>query len=123
MPATAKAAISDETPVKLAEYLKSTNPPAPLFNYMEWGGYLGWEMYPRYQMFIDGRFEAREVQVWEDYLSVSNARADWQKTLDRYKIRTLILNKTYHDDLIPIVDETSTWRKVYDDKMGVVYTR
>ncbi len=123
VPQSAKASVSDATPIKLAEFLKSTNPPAPLFNYMEWGGYLEWEMYPRYQMFIDGRFEAREVQVWKDYLSVSNARADWQKTLDHYKIRTLILNKTFHDDLIPMVDETPTWRKVYEDTMGVVYTR
>ena len=123
VPASAKGVVSEATPVEMAEFLKASKPPAPLFNYMEWGGYLEWEMYPRYQMFIDGRFEAREVQVWKDYLSVSSARADWQKTLDNYKVRTLILNKTFHDDLLPIVDAAPAWRKVYEDDKGVVYTR
>ena len=90
---------------------------------MEWGGYLEWELYPQYQLFIDGRFEARQVQVWKDYLSISRARADWQDTLDRYGVNTLILDKQFHADLIRILKTTNTWRKVYEDKMGVVFVK
>ena len=71
----------------------------------------------------DGRFEARKVEVWNDYLSVSRGHANWQKTLDRYGVKTLVLNKEFHDDLIPLVAQDATWRKVYEDKAGIVYTR
>jgi hypothetical protein len=123
VPADSVPALSESTPVKLAEYIKANRPPAPLFNYMEWGGYLEWELYPQYQLFIDGRFEARQVQVWRDYLSVSRARADWQETLDRYGVKTLVLNKEFHEDLIRTVKSAAAWQKVYEDKLGAVFTR
>jgi hypothetical protein len=120
---TARAAVSGDTPVELAEFLKSRDVPGPVFNYMEWGGYLENELYPRYQMFIDGRFEARQVPVWNDYLSVSRGRGDWQQTLDRYGVRTLVLSKQFHRDLISFVAATHAWRTVYDDKTAIVYVR
>lgn len=123
VPAKEVGALSESTPVELARFVKEKQPPAPLFNYMEWGGYLEWELYPRYRMFIDGRFEARQVQVWKDYLSVSRGRADWQRTLDHYGVQTLILSKSWHADLITIVEASRGWEKVYSDEMGVVYTR
>jgi hypothetical protein len=115
--------LGDSTPIKLADFLKTEQVPAPIFNYMEWGGYLEWELYPQYQLFIDGRFEARQVQVWEDYLSISRGRADWQKTLDSYNVRTLVLNKEFHDGLIPFVKESAEWKQVYEDKQGLVFEK
>jgi hypothetical protein len=123
VPEESKAALAKDTPKALGDYLKANDPPGPLFNYMEWGGYLGWELYPEYKMFIDGRFEARQVQVWKDYMAVSRARADWQETLRRYGVKTLILNKEFHADLIRTVRDTEGWREVYEDKMGTVFVR
>jgi hypothetical protein len=132
VPASAKAALSEDTPVELAAFLKdgldSGAIAEPLFNYLEWGGYLGWALFEygpphKHQMFVDGRFEARQVKVWDDYLSVSRGRADWQQTLDHYDIRTLILNKEFHKYLLPFVAQSNIWKKVYEDKAGVVYVR
>lgn len=123
VPRANAGALSDDTPSKLAVYLESAKLPKPLFNYMEWGGYLEWILYPEYRMFIDGRFEARQVQVWKDYLSISRARADWQKTLDGYGVKTLVLNKDFHHDLIGFAQLSKDWRKVYEDKLGVVFVR
>lgn len=123
VPDASKTALGDSTPIKLADFLKTEHVPAPIFNYMEWGGYLEWELYPQYQLFIDGRFEARQVQVWEDYLSISRGRADWQKTLDSYNVRTLVLNKEFHDGLIPFVKESPEWKQVYEDKQGLVFEK
>ncbi len=118
-----KAVVSAGTPTKLADFLEQNNLPAPIFNYMEWGGYLEWRLYPQRQMFIDGRFEARTLPVWEDYLSVSAARADWQLTLDRYDIRTLVLSKQFHKSLIPFALTSPAWHKVYEDKLGLVLVK
>ncbi len=75
------------------------------------------------QMFIDGRFEARQVEVWNDYLSVSRGRADWQETLDKYGVKTLVLNKEFQVALIPFVEVSKTWTRAYEDKNGLVFTR
>ncbi len=123
VPAPARVALAANTPSKLSSFIKSANVPTPIFNYMEWGGYLEWELYPTYKMFIDGRFEARKVEVWKDYLSVSRGRSDWQSTLDKYAVRTLVLNKEFHADLIPFVAKSPMWKKVYEDKVSLVYTR
>ena len=123
VPAPARVALSPSTPEKIATFLKNSSVPTPVFNYMEWGGYLEWALYPQYQMFIDGRFEARQVQVWKDYLSISRGRVDWQQTLDKYGIRTLVLSKEFHADFIPFVAASPNWHKAYEDKQGVVFTR
>jgi len=123
VPAPARVALSPTTPEKIATFLKDTDVPTPIFNYMEWGGYLEWALYPQYQMFIDGRFEARQIPVWNDYLSISRARADWQQTLDKYNIRTLVLSKDFHAELITFVSASPTWKKAYEDKQGVVFIR
>jgi hypothetical protein len=116
------------TPVALADFLATgardaPAPPGPLFNYMEWGGYLEWRLYPQHQMFIDGRFEARQQQVWDDYLAISRGAATWQERLDRYQVRTLILNKRFHQDLLPLVQAVAGWRQVYEDEQALVFTR
>ena len=53
----------------------------------------------------------------------SRARADWQDTLRRYGVNTLVLNKEFHTDLIRTVRQERGWQKAYEDKMGVVFTR
>jgi hypothetical protein len=116
------------TPVRLGEFLAGgaravPPPPGPVFNYMEWGGYLEWALYPRQQLFIDGRFEARQQQVWDDYLDISRGAATWQQRLDSYGVRTLVLNKTFHRALIPLVQATPTWQQVYQDTQAIVFTR
>jgi len=123
VPAPARVALAPSTPENIATFLKNSNVPTPIFNYMEWGGYLEWALYPQYQMFIDGRFEARQIPVWDDYLSISRGRADWQQTLDKYNIRTLVLSKDFHSQLISFVSASPTWKKAYEDKQGVVFTR
>lgn len=120
VPQASKGYLAEGTPEGVAEYVRTSRPPAPLFNYMEWGGYLGWALYPQYQMFVDGRFEAREVQVWNDYLAVWRARADWQEVLDRYGVNTLVLSKADMPGFIRFVEESPTWNEVYEDKLGAV---
>jgi hypothetical protein len=123
VPEASKGYLAGNTPTEVAEYVRTERPPAPVFNYMEWGGYLEWELYPRYQMFIDGRFEAREVEVWNDYLAVFRARADWAEVLDRYGVNTLVLNKTAMPSLVRFVWASPEWSKSYEDEMGVVFVR
>jgi hypothetical protein len=101
------------TPTAVAAWLAAQPVRGPLFNYMEWGGYLEWVLYPERQMFIDGRFEARQPQVWDDYLAISRGSRDWEARLAKYGVDTLILNAGFDKDLIPLVQASPAWQQVY----------
>ncbi|HUS15372.1 MAG TPA: hypothetical protein VM536_10195 [Chloroflexia bacterium] len=110
---TPEKALDKTTPVALAAWLAAQPPHGQVFNYMEWGGYLEWVLYPGRQLFIDGRFEARRPQVWDDYLAISRGAGDWQARLDRYAIGTLVLNRSFHSTLVPLVEASPQWQRVY----------
>ncbi|MFV2057191.1 MAG: hypothetical protein ACC707_12035, partial [Thiohalomonadales bacterium] len=42
-------------PSAATQYISQNRPPARLFNAFEYGGYLGWKLYPDYKIFIDQR--------------------------------------------------------------------
>ncbi len=42
-------------PKYTVDFIKKNHLPSPLFNTYGWGGYLIWELYPDYRVFIDGR--------------------------------------------------------------------
>ena len=132
----------DIRPQHLADYLQQREAAGTLngriFNYMEWGGYLEWKLYPQQQMFIDGRFEARQVQVWDDYIHISKGYAPWQDLLNQPQygdIRFLVLSDGYQKDLLPLVNASANWKLVWpapntpDDQLdgknarGYVYER
>ena len=123
---TPAAALAPTTPTAVAHWLAGRPPHGPLFNYMEWGGYLEWTLFPSRQLFIDGRFEAREPQVWDDYLAISRGAPDWQARLDKYGVQTLVLNRSFDSALIPLVSASPHWSQVYpaqpaDDPAAVVF--
>jgi hypothetical protein len=75
-----------------------------IFNQWEWGGYLGWRLYPWYKVFCDGRYIFHS-QLAETAQAASNPGL-WQKYLEEKRIQgALLLNlelvfptrKTYPD--------------------------
>ena len=121
-------ALDKSTPVALGRWLAAQPVHDHLFNYMEWGGYLEWVLYPRQQLFIDGRFEARQRSVWDDYLAISQGSGDWEARLARYGVNTLVLNRGFHATLIPLVQASPHWQQVYpeagtSDPAAVVFYR
>lgn len=123
VPPASRTALHSDTPVEIGEFLAELSVPEPVFNHMEWGGYLGWRLYPRYRMFVDGRIEARQLRVWQDYLAISDGQSDPLRSLDEYGVRTLILSKWFQSGLITQVETSGDWSKVYEDNKGVIYTR
>ncbi len=115
------AVLAPTTPVALGRWLAAAPVHGPVFNYMEWGGYLEWVLYPRQQLFIDGRFEARQTQVWDDYLAISQGSSDWEARLARYGVGTLVLKRDFDHDLIPLVQASSDWQQVYQDAAALVF--
>jgi hypothetical protein len=115
--------ISMETPVEATQFLLDERLPAPIFHAMAFGSYLIWAAEPEYKVFVDGRIGPYSQKVWNDYLLISTGRAGWEKRLEHYGVKTLMLSPGGQPALIDSVKASPAWRLVYEDRSAVIFTR
>jgi hypothetical protein len=95
-----------------------------IFSRFEWGEYLSWSLAPHgYTVFMDGRIEIFPDKVWADYSAVTRGRGDWEEILDTYHVDCLLLDKTYHADLLPQVERSPAWKRVFSSGKAVLFLR
>jgi hypothetical protein len=92
-----------------------------IFSEDEWGDYLIYQLYPAKKVFIDGRSDFYGDEFGERYLDLMNVKYDWQKTLDKYAIDTIVLSPKFA--LTSTLKISRDWRVVYDDKTTLVFRR
>ena len=110
---------SQSFPVQAVAWIAANQPPGPLFNSYNWGGYLTWQL-RQYPVFMDGRTDLYNDEIIDQWLEVVNMGPGWQETLDRWKIRLVILEPDR-----PVVKglEAVGWKRYYADRQAVVYGR
>ena len=87
----------------------------------EWGDYLIYQLYPGKKVFIDGRSDFYGDEFGERYLDLMNIHWDWQKTLDKYAIDTILISPKF--GLSSTLKISPDWRIVYDDGVSLVFRR
>lgn len=110
-------------PAQAVDYLIEEQPTGPLLNSYNFGGYLIWRLYPRYQAFIDGRAEFiyEDAFISDYYTHIWQARGDWQDYLDRFNINLIVIEK--NGALSPLLRESPRWRLLHEDALAVVFQR
>jgi hypothetical protein len=94
-------------------------PEARIFTHDEWGDYLIYRLYPKTKVFLDGRSDFYGPEFEEKYLRIFNVKYDWEPSLRRYGINTILLPTGA--SLAGALKESSRWRVVYDDGQAVVF--
>jgi len=122
LPAKKAGLISAETPVAATDLIMRHCPPR-LFHYAAYGSYLIWAAAPRVQVFVDPRIELYSPEVWTTYHALSRGDPGWQRTLDRYGVNTLLLDRAEQPGLIRAAGADPHWRLIYDDPVCVVFVR
>jgi hypothetical protein len=87
----------------------------------QWGDYLIYHLYPAKKVFIDGRSDFYGDKFGLRYLDLVQVKYDWQKTLDKYAIDTIVLKPDWA--LASTLKISRDWRVVYDDTVSVVFRR
>jgi hypothetical protein len=112
-------AISREYPVNAANFVRQNSYPGPLYNHLDWGGFLMWYM-PQYPVAIDGRNDLygdeMDLRAWnssqgESYMS--------DPTLNESELVVLPKNLP----LAILLNIDSRFRLVYEDGLSVVFVR
>ena len=91
-----------------------------IFTPDEWGDYLIYQLFPRgFKVFVDGRSDFYGGEFDQDYIDVLNVKYNWQQTLDRYGVDTILL--PCDAPLSGALKQSRRWRVAYDDGMAIVF--
>ncbi len=113
-------AVARQVPVEAVAYLHEHPELGSLFNSYNWGGYVIWALYPDYLSFVDGRTDLFGDEILEGYLKAWRAEEGWEKYLDRWGIRVVLLEPRAP---LAIVLGHVGWELRYESEMAVVLTR
>ncbi len=113
---------SADTPVQATDYLRREPCSGRLFNEMGYGSYLIWALYPQTQVFVDPRVELYPLDLWEDYISLSQGR-DVAQLLTQYDIACVLLDQDDQPRLSKALATLPGWQRTYADEQSEVWKR
>jgi hypothetical protein len=111
---------AENLPVAAVNYLRENEPPGPLFNNYNWGGYIVWEL-PQYPVFVDGRTDLYGDELLREYLATIFVNSGWRETLDKYDIDLVFV-----ESAAPLARNLRLepgWEEVYRDEMASILVR
>jgi hypothetical protein len=109
---------SKSYPVAAVNVLRR-DPSARIFTHDEWGDYLIFSLYPKGRVFVDGRSDYYGDDFETKCLDVLNVKSDWEKTLGRFGVDTILLPP--NTPLAGALKENSRWHSIYDDGVAVIF--
>jgi len=113
-------AISGFLPVNAANYLRRNPAPGPLYNTLDWGGFLIWYM-PDYPVAIDGRTDLYGDELNERFFKTANGAPSYANDPYLNQAGVVILQKGA--SLVQFLGADPRFQLVYQDKLGVVFVR
>jgi hypothetical protein len=118
---TVSQAIEDYLPVEAVEFIEREQPPPPIFNSYNWGGYILFAL-PDYPVFVDGRTDLYgDDFLTNRYFQTAIGATGWRETLDEYGINTVVVEAG--SGLARNLREEVGWLLDYEDEMAVVFVR
>jgi hypothetical protein len=105
-----------------AQALAALQPPecaGRIFTPDEWGDYLIYRLYPKTKVFVDGRSDFYGADFNRKYLDMVYGKYDWEKTLEHYGVRTVLLPADF--SLASTLKASGRWQVVHDDGVAIVF--
>jgi hypothetical protein len=118
-------AVSAETPVGAAEFLRDHPPRGQIFNPDRWGDYLVWAGPDELKVFITTHAHLVPRRVWLDYFRILSAGDDWDDGLARYGVGTVVINRYQADQraLLARLRSSTNWKTVFQDDRSEIFQR
>jgi hypothetical protein len=108
-------------PVAATAFLQQQQPPGPMMNHYNWGGYFIWKLYPQYRLFMDGRADVYGDTLMTDFSDCYYLTDNWKKSLQTWDIRTVVLPPDA--PLITALRSRPEWEQIYADSEAVILAR
>ena len=115
--------VSNQTPIAAVQHLNEHPPEGQIFNTYEWGDYMLWAG-KDLKVFVGSHAHLLPDYIWKHYFSISRSGGNWQSSLERYGVNTIVADKAYHQGFIDDVrEEPEVWSVDYEDNIAVVFKR
>jgi hypothetical protein len=113
-------AISGFLPVNAVNYLRKNPAPGPLYNTLDWGGFLTWYM-PDYPVAIDGRTDLYGDELDEQFFDTANGAPSYINDAYLNQAGVVILQKS--NNLVSVLQADPRFQLVYEDQLAAVFVR
>jgi hypothetical protein len=113
-------AISGFLPVNAVNYLRKNPAPGPLYNTLDWGGFLIWYM-PNYPVAIDGRTDLYGDELEEQFFTTANGAPSYINDPYLNQAGVVILQKS--NRLESLLESDPRFHLVYEDALAAVFFR
>lgn len=111
-----------EFPAAAVAVLAKTQPPGPLLNHYNWGGYFIWKLYPEYPVYIDGRADLYGDRFMDDFAATYHLKGrSWRAPIESWGICTVVLPPDA--PLVTALQSLPEWKTTFADKQAVILTR
>ncbi len=114
------SAMSGYFPVRAVNFLRNNPQPGPLYNTLDWGGFLMWYM-PDYPVSIDGRNDLYGDDIDEQFFRTLNAAPGWENDPLLNESRLVLLQARY--PLAKFLTADPRFQLIYQDNLALVFAR
>ena len=114
---------SQYTPLKISQYLRENPPKGLVYAPQWWGDWMIWDGPEHPQVMVTTNIHLVPRQVWRNYMQVQIAAEGWERILDHYGIRTLIVHKEMQRKLARVVRKSGKWNIAFETDLGIVLKR
>lgn len=108
-------------PVAAVAWMEENPQEGKMFNYFTWGGYLLYEKWPDFLVFIDGQTDFYGEDLTREYLQVLSGEVGWEDILAKYDVSWAILPPT--EIATHLMEVDLGWQEVYRDETAVIVHR
>lgn len=116
--------LSSATPVQVARFIGETDelPNGLVFMPAEWAGYVTNQV-PRVSALVNIHVHLMPVDVWNDYIDLTNGAENWAQILDEYQINALVLDRFRQRRLESFLQNNQLFHVIYTDWQSRVFVR
>lgn len=112
-----------QTPQALTEWLNKNPPQGLVFNPQYWGDWLGFAGPKPPHLFATTNMHLIPPMVWKDYRRIYESLSGWDNALDRYDVKTLIVDRQLQQQMVRNLRTSADWLLVYEDPQAQVFRR
>ena len=116
-----KVAEEKAFPATATNWIKEDLPDGNIFNSYGWGGYLIWNLYPKYKVFIDGRADLYGDSFMSTYNSIYYAQTGWKDKLDQANIRIVLVEPTA--SIASALQNDNNWKVVLQNDKSILLVK
>jgi hypothetical protein len=113
-----QAHVREKFPIDAVGFVRKHNFAGPLYNHLDWGGFLIWSL-PAYKVSMDGRTNIQDEKRIAANLAVWSGYPGWQSDSELGKARLIIAE--LGRPLTARLRHDNRFKTIYEDRTAVVF--